>query len=160
MLKRKSFRRAKVNCLCRCTSKQGIVQLNAIDVRRFKSAALSVIYTSRSTGIIAAVAVRTGQMLENTGHYPLALHIYRAAIKMIYFIDVARSENYLENGPLPPNPHYRNWCERIADADALEVACCLDALYLRMGFRGDAHQCRRVNYLYERMFNITYAAFM
>lgn len=160
MQERKCFRRAKVNCLCRCTPHEGIVSLNAHDVYRIKSKALSVIYTSRSTGVIADVAVRTGRILENTGHLPLALHVYRAALRTIFGIDVARAEDYLENGPRTSNPHYRYWAERIADAHALDVARCLDALYRRMGFKAQAHQCRKVRYDYEHLFNVTYSAYL
>ncbi|MCR4995579.1 MAG: hypothetical protein K6A32_09460 [Bacteroidales bacterium] len=160
MIKRKSFRRAKVNCLCRCTPKSGIIALNPAFVKHFHNNALTRICASRSTGEIAAIALRIGKIQEQTGHYPLALHLYRAAINNIYFIDSARAEDYYENGPSTANPHYRYWYERTNDADALEVATRLDALLLKMGFAGDAHQRRRICARYEALFRNIYAASM
>ena len=122
--------------------------------------AMETIMTTRSTGVIAATALRVGQILKNTGHIMKALTLYHAAVHRIELIDSYRAEDYYENGPSPANPHYRYWCERTNDADALEVAEQLDKLYHKLGLHGYAHQQRRVRWGYEISFRGVYSACM
>lgn len=123
-------------------------------------AAMEQIVSTRSTGVIAATALRVGQMLENTGHVMKALTVYHTAISRIERIDSFRAEDYYENGPSPANPYYRYWYERTNDADALEVAERLDRLYHQLGLHGYAHQQRRVRWGYELSFRGVYSACM
>ena len=160
MLKRKSFRRPKVNCFCRCTPREGIVALHPDYVAQMVDNTKEIMSSTRSTGIIAAAALRTGQMLEQTGHLPICLDLYGRALQVIYYIDSDRLENYYLYGALPPNPHYRRWSERSGEAHACMVARRLDELCLRMGFRGYAHQRRKTHVDYRRLFNGVYAACM
>ena len=160
MLKRKNFSRPKVNCYCRCTPQRGIIVLYPPMVESSVEEAMEVIQTKRSTSVIAATAVRVGQMLENTGHNVRALSVYTTAVNRILRIDWDRAEDYYAFGPLPPNPHYRPWSARINDADALEVAKPLDALYHRMHMPGYAHEQRRINVYYEGLFRSVYSACM
>lgn len=160
MMKRKSFRRPKVNCLCRCTSSEGVVSLTPSLVNLAKKDAINTMCASRSTNTIAAVAVRTGQLFEQTGHTLLAITVYRTAISCITSIDSFRAENYYQFGPLPSNPHHRYWSERINEADAIEVAERLDALYRRINLQGFAHQQRRIRWYYESLFRSVYSACM
>ena len=160
MLKRKNFRRAKVNCICRCTPQGEVMMLNYKFISQAVDDALHLIANCRSTGVIAATAVRTGRLCETTGHDPLALNIYKTAISAITSIDRDRAELYYDFGPHPQTPHYRYWSARVNDADALEVAKRLDNLYLRMGFRGLAHQQRRINWSYNVLFRSVYSACM
>ncbi len=158
MLKRKDFRRAKVNCLCRCTPSKGIEFLYTKHIQRTLRQSIFHIMETRSTGVIAATALRTGDILENTGHLVPAIKLYRTAMNRIFFLDSCRAEDYYEHGPSPANPHYRYWTERISDADALQVAERLDNLYLRMNMPGEARQQRRVRFYYEDLFNCIYSA--
>ena len=160
MMKRKSFQRPKVNCLCRCTPITGVESLNHQQRHSAVKDAYCRISTSRSTGIIADTAVRIGKMLEQTGHLIPAMTLYRTAIKRILDIDSWRAEDYYENGPWGINPYYRYWSERINDADALEVAECLDSLYMRLHMPGYAHQRRRIHVYYEGLFRSVYSACM
>lgn len=158
MMNRKSFRRQKVNCLCRCTPQTGIETLSTPLVRLTRQQAIDVVATSRSTSVIAATALRAGRIFEQL-HMPyVALTLYRTAILRIQRIDYDRAEDYYTYGPLPPNPYYRPWSARINDADALEIAQQLDALYHHLHLPGYAHQCRLVNTFYERMFRSVYSA--
>lgn len=134
--------------------------LHPDDVDDMHREAMALIGSSRSTGRIAAVAVRTGAVIEATGHAPLALDVYHRALETIYGIDLGRAEDYRDNGPVPPNPYYRRWGERIGEADAMEVAEPFERLLLRMGLRGYAHQRRRCHAYYERLFRNLYAAFL
>lgn len=160
MMNRKSFRRQKVNCLCRCTPATGIVTLATPMMRDIRQQAIDTVQTSRSTSVIAATALRAGLLFEQLDMSFLAITVYRAAINRIQRIDYDRAEDYYTFGPLPPNPYYRPWSARINDADALEVARQLDALYHRLNMPGFAHQCRRVNANYEWMFRGVYSACM
>ena len=158
MLKRKSFQRKKVNCFCRCTPDNGVISLYPPMLERAMKRAIYQIYTSRSTGVIAATAVRAGELFEHNGHVLKAITIYRTAINTIWRIDRDRAEDYYNFGPVWPNPHARPWSARINDADALEVAEKLDALYLRIHLSGYAHQQRRVRVDYELLFRCVYSA--
>ena len=160
MMNRKSFRRQKVNCLCRCTPQTGIETLSTPMVRLIRQDAMHVVSTSRSTSVIAATCLRAGLLFEQLDMSFLAITVYRAAINRIQPIDSYRAEDYYTVGPLPPNPYYRPWGSRINDADALEVARQLDSLYHRLNMPGFAHQCRRVNANYEWMFRAVYSACM
>lgn len=160
MMNRKSFRRQKVNCLCRCTPQTGIETLSTPMVRLIRQDAMHVVSTSRSTSVIAATCLRAGLLFEQLDMSFLAITVYRAAINRIQSIDYNRAEDYYYFGPLPPNPYYRPWGSRINDADALEVARQLDSLYHRLNMPGFAHQCRRVNANYEWMFRAVYSACM
>jgi len=160
MMKRKNFQRPKVNCLCRCNPATGVESLTNSQLQRTMRRAIGIAHSSRSTGVIAATAVRAGQLFENTGHPLMAITIYRTAINRILTIDYCRAEDYYYFGPVPPNPHYRPWSARINDADALEVAKPLDALYRRLQLPDYAHQQRRVLDYYEHIFNNVYAACM
>ena len=160
MLKRKNFRRAKVNCICRCTPQGEVLLLNYKFISQAVDDALHLIVKSRSTGVIAATAVQTGRLCEATGHDPLAVKLYTTAISAITLIDRDRAELYYDFGPLPPNPHHRYWSARINDADALEVAQKLDSLYMRMGLKGFAHQQRLIHWSYEVLFRSVYSACM
>lgn len=160
MMNRKSFRRQKVNCLCRCTPQTGIETLSTPMVRLIRQDAMHVVSTSRSTSVIAATCLRAGLLFEQLDMFFLAITVYRAAINRIQRIDSYRAEDYYTFGPLPPNPYYRPWGSRINDADALEVARQLDSLYHRLNMPGFAHQCRRVNANYEWMFRAVYSACM
>jgi len=95
-------------------------------------------------------------MLVQTGHTLKAIQLFRTAIEYIVDIDENRAVDYYDNGPLPSNPHYRYWRERVSMADALEVAERLDALYQREGMAEEAHQQRRVRQAYDRMFRLLY----
>ena len=96
MLKRKNFRRAKVNCICRCTPQGEVMMLNYKFISQAVDDALHLIANCRSTGVIAATAVRTGRLCETTGHDPLALNIYKTAISAITSIDRDRAELYYD----------------------------------------------------------------
>ena len=160
MLNRKSFRRQKVNCLCRCTPQMGIESLSTSLVHLIRQQAFDVFDTSRSTSVIAATALRAGRLFEQLQMHYVALTLYRTAILRIQRIDYDRAEDYYTFGPLPPNPYYRPWSARINDADALEIAQQLDVLYHHLHLPGYAHQCRLVNTFYERMFRSVYSACM
>lgn len=146
--------------VCRCTPSAGITALAPALLKQAQSAAMRTICTSRRTGVIAATAVRTGMVLEQTGHPSEAITLYRTAIRRILSIDARRAEDYYDFGPLPPNPHFRTWSARISDADALEVASSLDRLYKRLGMKAEAHQRNRIGREYDDLFGSVYAACM
>ena len=129
-------------------------------LKRAKKQAMSIICTTRSTGVIAATAIRTGILLEQTGNASQAIMVYRTAISRILHIDAFRAENYYDFGPVPPNPHFRTWSARVSDADALEVARHLDQLYRKLDMVAETHQHRRIDRYYEDLFCSVYAACM
>lgn len=160
MMKRKCFQRPKVNCLCRCTPATGIEILHHQQLESVVQDAYSRISATRSTSVIASQAVRVGGILEQTGHLVPAMTMYDTAIRCIFRMDSSRAEDYYYFGPLPPNPYYRSWYERMNDADALEVAARLDPLYKRLKMPGYAHQQRFVRVYYEGLFRSVYSACM
>ena len=138
----------------------GITALAPQLMQQVRDTAIRRIESTHSTGVIAATAVRTGRMLEATGNPSLAIMMYRTAIRRILSIDARRAEDYYDFGPMPPNPHFRTWSARINDADALEVASCLDRLYKRLGMKAEAHQRSRIGREYDDLFGSVYAACM
>ena len=158
MLKRKKMRRQKPTFMCRCTPLTGITALAPTLLKQARATAMRTIFTTRSTGVIAAAAVSTGMLLEQTGNPSQAIMVYRTAIRRIRCIDAYRAEDYYNFGPLPPNPHFRPWSARINDADALEVASCLDLLYKRLGMNAEAHQRQRIYRYYDDLFCSVYSA--
>ena len=159
-MNRKSFQRPKINCLCRCTPRGGIKLLTTNHVYGTLRQTIARIRSSRSTGLIAALSLRVGEMFEQTGHHLLAITIYRTAINSILSIDSSRAYDYDEYGPRPGNPYHRYWNERTNDADALEVANRLDVLYQQLGLKQEAHQQRRIQHFYNSLFEDIYGEWM
>ena len=152
MVKRNNLRRPKMGCICRCMPRTGIEFLTYDCAMQTYYSAMKQIANTRTTGIIADVAVRTGALLERTNHAANAITLYQQAIHTILAIDRDRAIDYYENGPLPGNPYYRFWSARISMADALAVAERLDTLYRSLNLTSEAHQQRRVRRAYDSLF--------
>ncbi|MCR5179705.1 MAG: hypothetical protein K6C30_00580 [Bacteroidaceae bacterium] len=155
--------RRKVNCLCRATPRQGVVNLHPDLARRLYNERLHNILASDNPGTIGTRAIRAGELLVRVGRPVLALRLMKHALSHLISADSLRQEDYVSQHYWPGYEYeqwYEYWSWRISDADAYELASHIDRLSnelnQQLGHPEKSHQRARVKNDYDSLFEYLY----
>lgn len=157
--------RRKVNSLCRCTPKTGIIAMHPDYARNVYDHELNHLLCSGNPGYIADRAIQIGDILHNSGRPQLALDLMNRALQHLLWTDFEMQEDYAHEHYWPLNPEYRqwyqSWSERVSETDARKLAAHIDQLQneinrhlghndrSQLRFRIHAHYENEFGYIYE-----------
>ena len=157
-------KRRKVNNLCRCTPKAGIIALHPDYARHVYDQELRRILLSGNPGYIAEQAIQVGDILRNAGRPLLALQLMETAFHHLLNVDDDMQRDYALEHYCPINPNYfqwyHPWSARVSEVDALRLADRIDHLYdeitHHLGREGHFHLRSSVHRYYENLFEDIY----
>ena len=156
------MKRRKVNCVCRCTPRQGIVAMNAQESEQLYSQLLSDIVRRKNPRHIADIAIQTGNTLRRIGHPLLALKLMKAALAHLLSVDEDRLRDYERYHQIPSyySEFYMPWRWRTSEEDARELAAAIDdhtnAVNRQLGHNTRSHLRFRIHDTYESLFDDIY----
>ncbi|MBQ7496049.1 MAG: hypothetical protein IJT75_09940 [Bacteroidaceae bacterium] len=158
------MKRRKVNNLCRCTPKAGIIALHPDYARSVYDHELRHILLSDNPGFIAGRAIQTGDILRNAGRPLLALRLMRTALSHLLYVDDELQRDYAHEHYCPANIDYRQWYHpwsaRVSEVDARRLAAHIDSLQdevnSHLGEKGASRLRFRVHRYYESLFEDIY----
>ena len=154
------MKRRKVNNLCRCTPKEGIIALHPDFARQVYDQQLSRLLCSGNPGFIAGRAIQMGNILYKAGRPLLALDLMRKALNHLLFVDNDLQRDYAAEHFCPINPDYYQWYspwrERVSEVDARKLAARIDELQNEISGHLGHHERSmlrfRVHDYYESLF--------
>ena len=158
------MKRRKVNNLCRCTPKRGIIALHPDYAQSVYDTQLSRILNTGTPGVIANQAIRIGNMLFRAGRPLLALNLMKHALNHLLCVEDDLQRDYAHNHYWPSNPDYLQWYDpwsaRVSEVDARRLAAHIDRLQdeisSHLGHTKRSTIRFRVHRYYERMFDDIY----
>lgn len=156
-------RRRKVNNLCRCTPKSGIIAMHPDYARDVYDHELRRLLYSGNPGYIAAHAMRIGEILRRSGRPHLALRLMEQSLNHLMWVDFEKQEDYASNHYYPGPEYdqwYDHWSARVSEADARRLAARIDELKNEINQHLGHHErsrlrCRIHNH-YNRIFDYIY----
>ena len=156
------MKRRKVNCICRCTPRQGIVAMNAQESKQLYSQTLKDILNRNNPRHIADMAIEAGNTLSRTGHPLLALRLMKASLSHLISVDEDKLRHYERYEQIPSyyTEFYMpcSWLTSEEDARLLEAAIDAHAnrINIALGYDERSHLRFRVHETYEELFNDIY----
>ena len=155
--------RRKVNCICRCTPKQGIIALHPDYAQRVFDEQLRRILLSGNPGFIADLAIRTGNILRQASRPQLALKLMQTALKHLINVDEEMQRDYASKHYWPRQEYqhwYHPWSARVSEVDARQLATEVDKtkeeISQHLGCPQRYHMRYHIHRIYERIFEDIY----
>lgn len=160
----KMKRRRKINNICRCTPKEGVIGLHPDYAKQVFDEQLSLILCCSNPGFIADHAILIGNILYQCGRPLLALELMKQALAHLLHVDDDLQRDYAENHYWPHNPDYYQWYHpwsaRVSETDARKLAARIDEVQnditKHLGYKNRSLLRFRVHRYYENMFNDIY----
>lgn len=156
------MKKRKVNCICRCTPRQGIVAMNVKEAKQLFEQQMSDIAQRKNPRHIADIAIQVGNTLQRTGHPRLALMLMNAALSHLISVDENQLRYYerYEQVPSYYTEFYMPWRWRTSEEDARRLAAVIDEHYnavnQRLGYDVRSHLRFRIHDTYESLFEDIY----
>lgn len=156
-------RRRKVNNLCRCTPKGGIVAMHPQYAGDMFDHEIRRLLSSNNPGYIADHAMRIGEILRRSGRPLLALNLMKHALSHLMNVDFSKQEDYAHDHYYP-RPEYFQWYDpwsaRVSEVDARQLAARIDDLQneinRHLGNQERSHLRFRIHNRYEAVFDNIY----
>lgn len=156
-------RRRKVNNLCRCTPKGGIIAMHPDYAGDMFDHELRRLLSSSNPGYIAGHAMLIGETLRHSGRPRLALHLMQCALSHLMNVDFNKQEDYASKHYYPRPEYvqwYAPWSARVSEADARQLAARIDELKddinRHLGHHERSHIRFRIHDRYEAVFDYIY----
>ena len=150
------MKRRKVNCVCRCTPRQGIETLDPRLLRELYDQRLDQLLRETDPQHIAHIGQLTGDLMLRSGHPLMALSTWQYALSHLLCADEDRQWDYAHSYRPYYAPHHVPWSERISDTEALQLAQRIDDLYRHLGHPEWANTRRTVRSRYNSTFEELY----
>lgn len=156
------MKRRKVNCICRCTPRKGIVAMNVKEAQQLYNQLMLDIVQRKNPRHIADIAIQTGNTLQRIGHPLLALKLMNTALAHLISIDEDQLRYYEQHEQVPSHytEFYMPWRWRTSEEDARELAAVIDehnnAVNQLLGYDTRSHLRFRIHDTYESLFDDIY----
>ena len=154
------MKRRKVNCICRCTPRGGILSLDPHHLKAIVEKGLDEIYAEQRPRIIAREGLRLGSLCERTGHPLLALDVWGGSLQHLLWTDDELQRDYQDSYRPFYEPHRVPWRYRISLSQARELSLHMDILYRRLGHLDEACVTQKVYDFYESLFADIYGEWL
>lgn len=154
------MKRRKVNCICRCTPRGGIQNLDPRQLKAIVEKGLTEIYDEKRPRIIAREGMSLGNLCQRTGHPLLALDVWGGALQHMLWVDEELQRDYADSYRPFYEPHRVPWRYRISKDQARELAARMDLLYRQLGRIEEACMMQKVTNFYESLFEDIYCEWL
>jgi len=131
-------------CVCRCTPKRGIVNIDAQVLNKLVDDEMARIKYTPDTRLRAARGVSLGQLCANAGFPLKALSVWDNTIDSIYLTDY-------EWVYRPINTRYGRFSDYVTEDGVVSLGCCMDKLLKKLGYQELGGNVRGLKELYKSL---------